>query len=449
MAISSNQNYRASIACITASAGPDPSLTETCAKAGYKVTPSSTASGADIALIDSRGARVVTRRAAQIAEAVRRNSPDCALIFLVDPSLHTSEYATLRRFGDVLPVEQDFEHVIRRIRETIRLRNVAEETGERLKSLSAINRIVDFPVIATDPSPPRVLIVGPPGPAAMDTINAVGQHAEYCACVLTAGQAMRALEHQPFDIAVFLPTSGDGAIPALTRALRRHPKLSRTAILQIAENPDGLAAGARRGGGADFLIQPHISAVLGSRLSLIARRTRLLGAMRGFLRACAGDGVRDRSSGVFTPTFLGQHGARLVGRAEQTGRSLSVILVRLADQTNGHRENGRRALYQGARLLGRITRAEDMTARIAPGIFGILCPATTTADADRIALRVEGVLSNTAFHRDTKGAPRALEINVAVAGHEHGAGISETIAAALRQLPETERSKPPQRQSPQ
>lgn len=444
-----DKRVRARIACVTTGGARDVALTELCTKAGYRIDAGTDADRADLAVIDLRSVQITSRRAASIADAIRRKSAEAPLLFVVDPTAETREFATLRRFGEVTPANTDIDHLGRRMRETIRLRNIAEEAGERLKSLTAINRAVDFPVIATDPSPPRVLIVGAPGPAAIDAINAIGRVAEVCACVLTAGQAMRALDHQPFDVAVFLPSNKDAAIPALIRALRRHPKLGRTALLTIGETADDLASAARKCGGGEFVLRAHITETLGQRVSLIARRARLTHAMRGFLRACSGEGVRDSASGVFTPTFLGQHGARIAARADQAGRSLSIILTRLTDDSKSRRENDRRALRQGARLLGRITRAEDMVARIAPGIFAIVCPATTLTDARHIALRIDGVLSNTAFRRSDDGAPLSLKIDVAVAAHQHGAAISETIAAGLRKLPTSETTTQPRRRSPQ
>ena len=449
MTVTTDQRWRARIAYISAGATPDPALTELCAKARYQLINSTTANRVDIGLVDLRGETVTTRRAASIVEAIRRNSPDAALMFLVDPETASREYAGLRRYGEVAPAAGAVEHIGKRIRETIRVRNIAEEAGERLKSLAAINRAVDFPVISTDPSPPRILIVGAPGAIAIDTINAVAGVAETCVCVLTAGQAMRALDYQTFDIAVFLPARDDAAIPALTRALRRHPKYKRTTLVQIAEDCDGLAASARQGGAAEFVLQSHISNGLGRRSTLIARRARLINSMGGFLRACSGEGVRDAASGVFTPTFLGQHGARVAARADQTGRPMSVIVTRLIDESKGRRESDRRALRQGARLLSRISRSEDFVARIAPGLFAVTCPATTYADAKHIALRIDGVLSNTAFHRDNDGAPQSLKIDVAVAAHANGAAISETVAAALRKLTEPGSPKQPRTQSPQ
>lgn len=450
MTKTNDQRWRARIAYVAAGASTDALLTELLSDAGYDVIESTSAVFADIGLVDIRGAGVTSRRAGSIAEAIRRRSPDALLIFLVAPQTELNEFSALRRFGEVVPAGLKGEHVLRRIRDTIRMRNIAEEAGERLKSLAAINRAVDFPVIATDASPPRILMVGAPGPVAIDAINAVSSVADICACVLTAGQAMRALDHQPFDVAVFLPTNEkDAAIPALTRALRRHPRYKRTTLLQIGETADDLAVGARQGGASEFVLRNHITNGLGKRASLIARRARLMNAMGGFLRACSGEGVRDAASGVFTPTFLGQHGARLAARADQTGRPLSVIVTRLSDETKGRRERERRSLRQGARLLSRITRAEDFVARIAPGLFALVCPATTTNDAKNIALRIDGVLSNTAFQRDHDGAPQSLKIDVAVASHQKSAAISETVAAGLRKLPDQKSTSSPRRQSPQ
>ena len=449
MTAPTEKRWRARIAYVSTGAAPDPALTELCANARYELIHSTSAERADLGLIDIRGETITSRRAAAIAEAIRRKSPDAALLFLVDPQTEGREYSALRRFGEVIPAAGAIDHVAQRLRETLRIRNIAEEAGERLKTLTAINRAVDFPVIATDASPPRILIIGAPGPAAMDAINAISNVADICICVLTAGQAMRALDHQAFDVAIFLPTKDNAATPALTRALRRHPKYKRTSLIQIGDEADDLAKSARQGGAADFLLRSHITDGLGRRSTLIARRARLLAAMRGFLRACSGEGVRDAASGVFTPTFLGQHGARIAARADQTGRPMSVILTRLVDDSKGRRESDRRALRQGARLLSRITRSEDFVARIAPGIFAVTCPATTLHDAKQIALRIDGVLSNTAFRRDNDGAPQSLKIDVAVAAHKDGAAISETVAAAIRRLPDQGAPKQPRTQSPQ
>ena len=441
------ERFRARIACLTPGGATDAALTDFCAKAGYQLVASTSARKADIGLIDLRNVAAPAHRIGAVVEALRRNSPECGVLFLLEPAMAFRHAGALRRFGEVAVADAELDHVVTRIRETIRIRNIAEETGERLKSLAAINRTVEFPVIATDASPPRVLIVGAPGPAAIMAINAAGAVADICACVLTAGQAMRALDHQTFDLALFLPSVQDGAMAALVRALKRHPRHARTAILQIGDAADDLAAMARRGG-VEFMLRDQISSELTRRAQHIARRARLVHSMRVFLRACAGEGVRDTLAGVFTPTFLTQHGARLAARADETNRALSVMLIQISEEA-AERRIGRRASRQAARLIARVTRAEDVIARLAPGLFAVLCPATIAADATRVALRMEGVLRHTAFPRAGDGAPESLRATTVVHQHQTAAAISETIAAALRLLDAETGVRPPRRRSPQ
>ncbi len=426
--------HRARIACVSGRARPARDLVQMCANVGYEIASSSSASRADIGLVDLRGAHITPRRIAALTDALRQKSPESVILFLVDAAATEPGGGVLRRFGEVVPIAEKLDHVAARMREILRLRNIAEESGERLKSLSAANRVVEFPTIATDTTMPRALIVGSPGSAALETINALADVSSSCVCVLSAGQAMRALDAEIFDVAIFLPPTDDGgAVPALMRALKRHNRFNRTALLQIRESADAMASSARAGG-PDFLLREQISSALGARAQLVSRRARLTRSMRSFLRACAGEGVRDPASGVFTPTFLAQHGARLAGRADQTGRPLSLALVHLGvgDAAKGRAESG--TLRQAARIIGKVTRAEDMVSRISADVFAVLCPATTEADAQRIALRIEGVLTNTAFSRRADHSPVALNVTTAAIERSEGVAIAETVAEAMSRL---------------
>lgn len=444
---------RATIAFLFGASETRDALTELAEPASYRVVDGNQNSSVDVGVIDLRSDRVTVRRAAAICEAFRRNSPEATVLFIVSPAAMHSMAPSLKRFGEALPSQASLDQVLARIREILRIRNIAEETGERLKTLTSLNRAVEFPIISTDASPPRVLIVGAPGPSAMAAINLLSGVADICACVLTAGQAMRALDHQTFDVALFLPARDDGAIPALIRALRRHPKFARTALIEIVDSAEDMADAARRGG-VDFLLKSQISAAISTRVTAAARRARLVYSMREFLRACAGEGVRDSASGVFTPTFLGQHGSRIAARAVQTGRPLSVVAARLNDPAGEDASATRAALKQAAKLIGRITRAEDLTARIAPDTFTVILPSTHLEDANRVGLRIDGVLSNTAFHMDRTGRAQAMSIDISVAQHLPSASLGETISVAVKPLfrtkprPEQPNSAPLQ-QSPQ
>lgn len=447
MTIMIDLRHRARIACLSTGAAVDPALIEICRAAGYGVEKPIGPQTADIGVIDLREGAPTLRRASLLAEGLRRISPECTILFLSPPERIVSLGAPLRRLGEVVGVGEKVDHVGARLREILRLRNIAEESGERLKSLAAVNRSIGFPVISADPSPPRVLIVGAPGPIAMSAINALSSAVDICVCVLTAGQAMRALDHQRFDCALFLPFADDGATPALARALKRHPVHSRTAIVQIAETVDEQAVTARRGA-TDFLLADQIGEALLAKVVTATRRGRLFRSMSAFLRACSGEGVRDDASGIFTPSFLAQHASRLASRCDQADRPLSVTAVRLShgggdNQSRPCREN----LRQAARLLTRVIRAEDFVARVAPGTIVIVSTSTILPDAERMALRLDGVLSNTAFRGNAKSAPQVLDVAVTAIAHEKGAPFVETLAAAIGRLEQSVRKPDAPRQS--
>lgn len=439
---------RARIALIQLADENHDELTDLLQSAGYDVTSAHSSSPVDMAIIDIRELTLTVRRASALADTIRKTSPEATLLFVLDREAMREQSVTLKRFGEVIPADHQLDHLIPRIQTILRIRNIAEEAGERLKTLTGLNRAVDFPVISTDGSPPRVLIIGTPGPAAIATINIISKVADMCACVLTPGQAMRALDHQTFDVALFLPTERNGAITALIRALRRHPKYARIALIQIIAR-DARMPNLAGCGGADFILETQIAQDLAQKIQTAARRARLIHSMRSFLTACSGEGVRDKASGIFTPTFLGQHGARLISRSEQTERPLSLVIARLSSKSPSQITTSTKALKKAASLLGRITRTEDMSARISRDTFLALLPDTNGEDAERIALRIEGVLSNTSFQPDVRSKPEPLHVEVSIHQHEKGEAISEAIAKAIVQLPARSTFTQPQQQSPQ
>ena len=401
---------------------------------------------ADLGLVDLRGAEISSRKAKAVASLLRRSSPESTIVFLIDEQVTSDVRASLRRFGEVICAESDVEHVLIRCRQLIRLRNIAEETGERIKSLTAVNRLVDFPPIASSANPVKVLIAGAPGTAAIAAINEISEVADSSYCVFSAGQAMRALDHEEFDCMLFLPTLRDNPLQALMRALRRHPKHSALATIQIVQSLADLPKAAKRGA-SDFILESHIPHELGQKLTLAARRARLRSSMNHFLNACAGETVRDPLSGCFTPLFLTEHGARLGVRADQSGRALSVCLIQLADQ-NYDSPPTAKMLHQATRMINRITRAEDLVARIANNIFAVIAPATNPDDASKICARVDGVLSSTAFFVNKSTPPRAIKSHSIARTKKHGAAIEETIAVSMRELSTLTTPNPPLQQSP-
>lgn len=392
---------------------------------------------ADIGLIDLRGKNVSSRKAQSISAYLRKTSPESTIMFIVDPYVGETARKALRRHGEIVPVLSRAEGLVERCRQTLRMRNVAEEAGERLKTLASLNRLAEFPPITAPSGPFSILIAGEAGATALAALNALGPVSENAVCVFSAGQALRAAETSRFDAAIFLPTRENDPLLGLARSLRRHPRHASMPVIFPIRDPDEAAVLARRGA-SDFILASHVADDLGAKAQIAARRARLARAMRRFLGACAGDTIRDANSGAFTATFLAEHGARLCARADQTGRPLSMIALHIQAKSkeHGEPEPGRRALHQAAHLINRVTRAEDVAARIATDTFFVMMPATRAADAHIAAMRIEAVLENTLFRSGDDKLLYGMQVEIAALAREDGASIEECVASALGALRE-------------
>lgn len=432
---STGNGHRARIAYFPVNESPDAALTEIMDNAGYALQCGLSEDPIDIALINVDAGQFDTARIDAHNKNIKANSPE-ALLFFIGAKIDRVRAGNLRRYGEVVVIDTRHDHLVKRISETLRIRNIADEAGERLKSLTAMNRAVDFPIISSTNAPPRVLIIGPPGPAAIAAINALSGVCDDCICVLTAGQAIRALEHNKFDLAIFLPDSASSVLRALYRTLRRHPRHQRVAVMTIADTPDQLADAATSGA-SEFMLTDNIAADLARRAVTVSRRSRLRYSMHSFLRACSGDGVCDPVSRVFSPLFLTQHGARRTARADIMGRAFSLIYISYGKDDNYAFRSDPDIARQSATLLTKVLRAEDIICRVSPGRFAVVCPATNGPDASQVALRINGILSHSAFRPTRGNNPSSVPFDVASVERQPREAVGETLARLLKQTQKT------------
>ncbi len=425
-------------------------LTLPFADAGYALVSQEDGAGADLGLIDLRGKIVSGKKAQAIAGLLRRKSPESSVIIVIDPYVDAPARKSLRKYGELVVIGAEPAALVARCRQSLRNRNIAEEAGERLKSLATLSRLNEFPPIAAPATAMRVLIAGEAGKVALTAVNALRPLTEQCICVFSAGQAMRAIENTNFDCAIFIPSRENDPLMGLAKALGRHPKHASMPIIFPLHDPDEANEYAKRGA-VDFILANHVGSDLAAKAQIAARRARLVKTMRRFLNACEGDTVRDPSSGAFTATFLSEHGARLCARADQTGRPLSLIGLKIVATARGHGEwePSRRSLHQAARLINRVTRAEDTTARIADDTFLVLTPATTENDANKAALRIQGVMENTVFRSADDQQLYGVQLETAAIARPAGRCIEECVALSLATLRVIAEAKPPSQQSSQ
>ncbi len=403
----------------------------------FELVPLGEPGRGDIGLIDLRGKRVSSRKAQSIAALLRKSSPESSLLIVIDSYVDETARKALRRHGELVTVSSSTDGLLERCRQILRLRNIAEEAGERLKTLATLSRLNEFPAISAPACSLKILIAGEAGPLALTILNSLLPVSEQCVCVFSAGQALRAVETSEFDAAVFLPKCDSDPLMSLVRSLRRHPKHASMPVIFPIHDPDQ-SAGLVLRGASDFLLASQLAADIGPKIQIAARRSRLVKTMRHFLQACQGEGVRDAASGAFTATFLAEHGARLCSRADQTGRALSLVALRIETEskTQGEPEPGKRALHQAARLINRVTRAEDVVSRIASDIFLVMMPATTEQNADKAAQRMRGVLENTVFRSTSDDLLYGISVSLAACVRPVGFCIEECVALVLAELRE-------------
>ncbi|MHA7872783.1 MAG: hypothetical protein ACX939_10570, partial [Hyphococcus sp.] len=125
---------RARVACVSGGGTQSlASLKASLEAAGYSITGSK-AECADICLVDLRQTVMSIRKARKIAGLLRAKAPEASILFLADPGLPAEQRASLRRLGELVYAGARYDHLIERFRQILRLRNIADEAAERMKS---------------------------------------------------------------------------------------------------------------------------------------------------------------------------------------------------------------------------------------------------------------------------------------------------------------------------
>lgn len=412
---------RARIAALLASRISD-NVADALGAARYTVVEPDEFERADLGLVDLRGRTLSASRLRALDDALQSRAADAGLLFLVDPPMAREAADALGRRGEIVPTTDRYDYVVARIRETLRIRRLAEEAGERLHTLGKLDRLDRLPAITG--ASKNVLIIGPPGAAAA-RVFAVARAAGWTVTgAQTAGQAARAILSRPFDLYLFLPPADDHAFAALGVNLRRRWARAGAPSIMIA---DEAAASIEASDAVDLLSTDDIEKRLPHKMKTALRRERLRAVLPSLLTP--------HGAGA-APDFFTEHAARACARAEDAGRPISFLIIRV-DSGPANGASGRARIHS---ILTRILRREDVTAMLSRGVIAALLPATTGDDATRIARRVEAVLGKNA-------APARLE--VAAAERPPGAQLEEAIAATFRALPDQGAIITPRRRFPQ
>lgn len=427
-------NPKAAVAWLTAEGdGPEPRVHHAAAAAGYSlVDPAELAAARSritVAVADLRSALHPGRKVAELVAKARAIAPCAGFVIAASASADKEARSILRRHGDVCYVSTDAAPVIAALRERLRLSGLADEMGERVKSLIADGRTTSFSGFREKPQRLSVLVAGKPSPLTLSACNAIRRVATQVSCVFSAGQVMRALDHNQFDCVIFHPSGETDLLIALARALRRHRDHRKLSVFLTSEDDDVLDRCANRDG-FDSVLASHLESDLALRLEVAAKRARMASTMREFLRSPEGCGGKD---GAASARFFAHHAVRVFRRADETGAPISLAALALEPRTVGGEAEDAAALSDAVRTAAKLVRAEDMIARLTPTTLVFLLRGAKGAEAENVAERLQGVIGGTLL-RSTRDVAR---VSATAVERKAGDDIETTIASLLRALRRT------------
>jgi two-component system, cell cycle response regulator PopA len=281
-------------------------------------------------------------------------------------------------------------------------------------------------------APLRILAIGEPAPQFLALSNILTKLGAQVVGAFTAYTAFDYLHEQTFDAVVMW--GGTNATEALSIAggMRRNTRLFHVPITLCTTVADSVTATEAFNRGVSEVVTPDVTERdTAQRIMELARAYCRQTAVRSALDRFRASGLMDEATGLFTRDLFGAHLLRLSQSAVQCKRSLSVCVLRIIDSDQVRRARAEgwmdRALPQIGSMIGRLVRAEDTAARIAPEVFALALPATALHEGQAAAERIAAVIACTAFDAGADRPAFVAEFTIGVAQLETG----ESAASAL------------------
>ncbi len=315
-----------------------------------------------------------------------------------------------------------------------------EEFNLRQQTFAERGKRLERPVDRTEPL--RILAIGEPAPQFLALSNMLAKAGAEVVGAFTAYTGFDYLHEQNFDAVVMWGGTNTTEALSIAGGMRRNTRLFHIPItLCTATNDKVTATEAFNRGVSDVATPDTAEHDTAQRILELARAYRRQTAIRAALDRIRASGLMDGATGLFTRDLFAAHLLRLSQTAVQNRRPLSVCVLRVIDSDEVHqaRTGGwmERALPQIGSMIGRLVRAEDTAARIAPEVFALALPATALHEGQAAAERIAAVIACTAFDAGTDRPAFVAEFNIGVAQMEPGESAASALerAAAKALLP--------------
>ncbi len=293
-----------------------------------------------------------------------------------------------------------------------------------------------LPVVEPEADPLRVLTIGEPAPKFLGLSHALKANGAEVTAAFTAYTAFDYLHDRAFDAVVLWGGETQTEALSIAAGMRRNTRLYHLpTLLYLRSSRQADLSEAYRRGLSDVAAADTPESETALRVIDLAKAYRREQAVRRALERARGSGLMDASTGLFTRELFAAHLARLSEGVHGRRRPLAVAVLRIANRPdlNSARAGGwlDRALPQIGSMVGRLVRAEDTAALIAPDVYALALPGASESAAFAAAERISAVIACTAFQA-AQGQPPftvAFDIGAAEVRHEDGAARALERAA--------------------
>jgi two-component system cell cycle response regulator PopA len=292
-----------------------------------------------------------------------------------------------------------------------------------------------LPMTEPENGPFRVLTIGEPAPKFLGLSHALKSNGAEVTAAFTAYTAFDYLHDRAFDAVVLWGGETQTEALSIAAGMRRNTRLYHLPTLLYLRSSAQLdLSDAYRRGLSDVATADTPESATALRVIDLAKAYRREQAVRRALERARGSGLMDASTGLFTRELFAAHLARLSGAGHGRRRPLSVAVLRITNRPEilSARAGGwlDRALPQIGSMIGRLVRAEDTAACIAPDVYALALPGATESSALIAAERISAVIGCTAFQTAQGQPPFTVVFDIGAADVHPETGAARALERA-------------------
>ncbi len=303
-----------------------------------------------------------------------------------------------------------------RVLSALRQSLMEEEVRLRTQTLQEIGLDLELDdKTIQDHMPVSVLFTGGAAPQFIAIKNALEDAGAEVTAALTSFTAFDYLHDKTFDVILLNVLKELEPAFTIASAMRRNTRLFHVPAVMLIDPAKFEAVDeAYARGASDLVSQDNDPDIIRQRIMNLAREHRRREYIKRTFEAIRSPAIIDGESGLFTAKFFAKHLSRTTEQAKKINRPLSLTVIRTAPPPGIAETHVEAARRQFGGMLRHLVRAEDMAARIDPGVFAVLMPGASRQSAQLAAKRIEGVVDCTAFESGNPEEPFQLELQIEV-----------------------------------